>query len=159
MELTNSNGQFFQHTIKSEISISGAGIHTGQSVTMRLKPAEPNTGIVFQRVDLPGKPLVKADVDNVIETNRSTTLEQNGARVSTIEHLMASLVGLQVDNVLIDIDGPEVPIMDGSSAPFVKAIEDTGYVDQGADRDYYEIPHNIHHTEPDRKVEMVAMPL
>ena len=86
MELTNPNGEFFQHTIKSEITISGAGIHTGQAVTMRLKPSEPNTGIVFQRVDVPGKPLIKADVDNVIETNRSTTIEAHGARVSTIEH-------------------------------------------------------------------------
>ncbi len=73
MERTTSNGDYYQHTIKSEIAISGAGIHTGQAVTMTLKPAEPNTGIVFQRVDLKNKPIIKADVDNVIETNRSTT--------------------------------------------------------------------------------------
>src|SRR5690606_4083755 len=97
MDRSNSNGQDFQHTIKDEITISGAGIHTGKSVTIRLKPAEPHTGIVFQRIDLPEKPCIKADVDNVVETNRSTTLEANGARVSTIEHLMASLVGMQVD--------------------------------------------------------------
>ncbi|HEX8460725.1 MAG TPA: UDP-3-O-acyl-N-acetylglucosamine deacetylase, partial [Segetibacter sp.] len=83
----NSNGQSFQHTIDEEISISGAGIHTGQSVTIHIKPSSPNTGINFQRVDLPGKPTVKADVDFVVETNRSTTLENNGARVSTVEHL------------------------------------------------------------------------
>ena len=122
MERT-TGADHFQHTIKSEITISGAGIHTGQSVTMRLKPAEPNTGMVFQRVDLKNKPLIKADVDNVIETNRSTTLEANGARVSTIEHLLASLVGMQVDNVLIEIDGEEVPILDGSAEPFVEALE------------------------------------
>ncbi|HEX8678187.1 MAG TPA: UDP-3-O-acyl-N-acetylglucosamine deacetylase, partial [Segetibacter sp.] len=79
----NSSGQSFQHTLQDEISISGAGIHTGQSVTIRIKPALPNTGITFQRVDLAGKPFVKADVDFVVETNRSTTLENNGARVST----------------------------------------------------------------------------
>ncbi len=158
MEGTNGNGIYFQQTIKEEISISGAGIHTGQSVTMRLKPAEPNTGIVFQRVDLPGKPLVKADVDNVIETNRSTTLEQNGARVSTIEHLMASLVGMQVDNVLIEINGDEVPILDGSAEPFVEILEKTGVTNQQVRKIYYNIEHNISFVDEDKKVEMVALP-
>ena len=158
MEVTNGNGIYFQHTIKEEISISGAGIHTGQSVTMRLKPAEPNTGIVFQRVDLPGKPLVKADVDNVIETNRSTTLEQNGARVSTIEHLMASLVGMQVDNVLIEINGDEVPILDGSAEPFVEILEKTGVTNQQVRKIYYNIEHNISFVDEDKKVVMVALP-
>ena len=123
MDASNSNGQSYQHTISEEISISGAGIHTGRAVTMTLKPAEPNTGINFQRVDLPQKPVIKADVDNVIETNRSTTLEAHGARVSTIEHLMASLVGMEIDNVLIEIDGEEVPILDGSAEPFVETLE------------------------------------
>ena len=100
MEPLNSKEEYFQHTIKEEVTISGAGIHTGQSVTMLIKPAEPNTGINFQRTDLPGKPVVKADVDNVIETNRSTTIEHNGARIGTIEHLMAALTGMQIDNVL-----------------------------------------------------------
>src|SRR5438045_8557305 len=118
MEHNNSNHKYFQRTIKEEVIISGAGIHSGQAVTMRLKPAEPNTGIVFQRIDLPGKPLVKADVDNVIETNRSTTIEANGARISTIEHLIASLVGMQIDNVLIEINDEEVPILDESAQPF-----------------------------------------
>jgi UDP-3-O-[3-hydroxymyristoyl] N-acetylglucosamine deacetylase/3-hydroxyacyl-[acyl-carrier-protein] dehydratase len=158
MEGTNGNGIYFQHTIREEISISGAGIHTGQSVTMRLKPAEPNTGIVFQRVDLPGKPLVKADVDNVIETNRSTTLEQNGARVSTIEHLMASLVGMQVDNVLIEINGDEVPILDGSAEPFVEILEKTGVTNQQVRKIYYNIEHNISFVDEEKKVEMVALP-
>ena len=101
MELKKANVHF-QHTIREELTIAGAGIHTGAAVTMKLKPAEPNTGINFKRVDLPEKPLVKVDVDNVIETNRSTTIEVNGARVSTIEHLMAALVGMQIDNVLIE---------------------------------------------------------
>src|SRR5450432_668579 len=107
MQQLNPKEEYFQHTIKEEVVISGAGIHTGQSVTMRIKPAEPNTGIHFQRIDLAGKPTVKADVDNVIETNRSTTIEANGARVGTIEHLMAALVGMQIDNILIEIDGDE----------------------------------------------------
>ena len=158
MEGTNGNGIYFQHTIKEEISISGAGIHTGQSVTMRLKPADPNTGIVFQRVDLPGKPLIKADVDNVIETNRSTTIESNGARVSTIEHLMASLVGMQVDNVLIEINGDEVPILDGSAEPFVEILEKTGVANQHVRKIYYNIEHNISFIDEEKKVEMVALP-
>jgi UDP-3-O-[3-hydroxymyristoyl] N-acetylglucosamine deacetylase / 3-hydroxyacyl-[acyl-carrier-protein] dehydratase len=158
MERTNCNGQYFQHTIKEEITISGAGIHTGQSVTMKLKPAEPNTGIVFQRVDLPGKPVIKADVDNVIETNRSTTIEANGARVSTIEHLMASLVGMEIDNILIEIDGEEVPILDGSAEPFVEVLEKTGSIQQDAKKIYYTIEHNITFVDEDKKVEMVALP-
>jgi UDP-3-O-[3-hydroxymyristoyl] N-acetylglucosamine deacetylase/3-hydroxyacyl-[acyl-carrier-protein] dehydratase len=158
MERTTSNGDHFQHTIKSEINISGAGIHTGQSVTMRLKAAEPNTGIVFRRVDLKDKPYIKADVDNVIETNRSTTLESNGGRVSTIEHLLASLVGMQVDNVLIEIDGEEVPILDGSAEPFVAALEKTGTLKQDARKIYYSIEHNITFVDEEKKVEMVALP-
>ena len=158
MDLSNGNGPFYQHTIKEEISISGAGIHTGQSVTMRLKPSEPNTGIVFQRVDLSGKPFIKADVDNVIETNRSTTIEVNGARVSTIEHLMASLVGMQIDNVLIEIDGDEVPILDGSAEPFVEILEKTGVRQQSAKKTYYNIEHNISFVDEEKKVEMVALP-
>ena len=110
----------FQHTVANEVAISGVGIHTGQTVQMILKPAEANTGIIFKRVDLPGSPSVKADVDNVVETTRSTTIESNGARVSTIEHLMAALVGNQIDNVIIEINGAEVPILDGSSEPFVE---------------------------------------
>ncbi|HRE50051.1 MAG TPA: bifunctional UDP-3-O-[3-hydroxymyristoyl] N-acetylglucosamine deacetylase/3-hydroxyacyl-ACP dehydratase [Flavitalea sp.] len=158
MDRTTGNEEFFQHTIKSEIAISGAGIHTGQSVTMRLKPAEPNTGIVFQRVDLHRKPLIKADVDNVIETNRSTTIEAHGARVSTIEHLMASLVGMQIDNVLIEIDGEEVPILDGSAEPFVAALEKIGIQQQNVKKTYYTIEHNITLVDEDKKVEMVALP-
>jgi UDP-3-O-[3-hydroxymyristoyl] N-acetylglucosamine deacetylase/3-hydroxyacyl-[acyl-carrier-protein] dehydratase len=154
----NSNGQSFQHTISEQISISGAGIHTGQSVTMVIKPAAANTGIFFKRVDLPGEPTVKADVDFVVETNRSTTLENNGARVSTVEHLLASLVGMGVDNVLIELDGEEVPILDGSAMPFVEAIEKAGVQQQDAQKIYYTIDHNITFSDEEKKVEMVALP-
>ncbi len=157
MELMSS-GDFFQHTIKEELVISGAGIHSGQAVTMRLKPAEPNTGINFKRIDLPEQTIVKADVDNVIETNRSTTIEVKGARVSTIEHLMAALVGMQIDNVLIEIDGEEVPILDGSSEPFVLALQETGTQQQTAQKIYYDIKENIKFIDEEKKVEMVALP-
>ena len=158
MDLLQTADQNFQHTIKEELTISGAGIHTGQAVNMRLKPAEPNTGINFQRVDLPEKTIIKADVDNVIETNRSTTLESKGARVSTIEHLMAALVGMQIDNVLIELDGEEVPILDGSSEPFVEALMATGVQKQNAPKIYYDICHNITFVDEEKKVEMVALP-
>ena len=158
MDVMHTAEQDFQHTIKEELTISGAGIHTGQAVNMRLKPAEPNTGIQFQRVDLPERTIIKADVDNVIETNRSTTLESKGARVSTIEHLMAALVGMQIDNVLIELDGEEVPILDGSSEPFVQALIKTGIVKQDAPKIYYDICHNISFVDEDKKVEMVALP-
>lgn len=158
MEQSSGNQEYFQHTIKEEFTISGAGIHTGQSVTMTLRPAEPNTGIIFQRTDLPDKPLIKADVDNVVETNRSTTIEANGGRVSTIEHIMAALVGTQIDNVLIEINGEEVPILDGSAEPFVNKLEKIGARKQNAKKVYYSIEHNITFTDEEKKVEMVALP-
>ncbi len=148
-----------QRTIKSEISISGIGLHTGRSVTLTMKPAPENHWFKFRRVDLDGQPTVAVDADNVSDTSRGTTISENGASVSTIEHLMAALVGLEVDNVLIDIDGPEVPILDGSSAPFVDKLLEVGFAEQEAERDFYEIKENIHYVEADRKVEIVAMPL
>ena len=158
MELSNSKEKYFQHTLKEKVTISGAGIHTGQSVTMHVNPADPNTGINFQRIDLPGKPIVKADVDNVIETNRSTTIEANGARVGTIEHLMAALMGMEIDNALIEIDGEEVPILDGSSQLFIEYLSKSGIQKQNAEKIYYKILHNISFVDEDKKVEMVALP-
>ncbi|MBC7913102.1 MAG: bifunctional UDP-3-O-[3-hydroxymyristoyl] N-acetylglucosamine deacetylase/3-hydroxyacyl-ACP dehydratase [Pyrinomonadaceae bacterium] len=148
-----------QRTIKTDITISGTGLHTGQSVNMTFKPAPENHGYKFKRIDLEGQPIVEADVDNVTDTSRGTNIAQNGASVNTVEHVLAALVGLEVDNVLIELDGPETPIMDGSSIKFIEALEEGGFVDQEAEREYYHIPHNIHYSEPDRKVEMVAMPL
>ncbi|HMR18641.1 MAG TPA: bifunctional UDP-3-O-[3-hydroxymyristoyl] N-acetylglucosamine deacetylase/3-hydroxyacyl-ACP dehydratase [Sphingobacterium sp.] len=148
-----------QRTIKSEISISGIGLHTGRSVTLTIKPAPENHWFKFRRIDLEDKPLVAVDADNVSDTSRGTTISENGASVSTIEHLMAALVGLEIDNVLIDIDGPEVPILDGSSAMFVEKLLEGGFIEQEAERDFYEIKENIHYVEPERKVEIVAMPL
>lgn len=158
MENTNGNGSANQHTLAAGISISGAGIHTGQSVTMTLEPADANTGIVFQRVDLPGEPSVKADVDFVTETRRSTTISHNGATVNTIEHLLAALAGCQIDNVLVKINGAEVPILDGSSQPFVEALQKAGRKKQDAIKTWYTIDHNIYFTDEEKKVEMVAMP-
>jgi len=159
MQSTLNNMNVKQRTIKAPVSVSGTGLHTGESVTMTFNPAPENHGFKFRRVDLEGSPVIDADVDNVTDTSRGTTITQNGASVSTVEHVLAALVGLEVDNVLIDLDGPETPIMDGSSMPFVDALQEIGLVDQEADREYYHIPYNIHYSEPDRKVDMVAMPL
>ena len=148
-----------QRTVKNEISISGVGLHTGKSATLTFKPAPENHGYKFKRIDLKGSPIIEADVDNVSDTSRGTTISQNGASVSTIEHLLAAFVGMEIDNVLIEIDGPEVPILDGSSIEYTQAIEKAGIQTQSQDREYYVIQDNIHYTEADRKVEMVAMPL
>lgn len=148
----------FQHTLAAEVAISGVGIHTGQTVEMVLKPAAHNTGVVFKRIDLPNQPTVKADVDNVVETTRSTTIEANGARVSTIEHIMAALVGNGIDNVLIEINADEVPILDGSAAPFIEIIAKAGAQQQEAAKVYYTLQHNITFVDEEKKVEMVALP-
>lgn len=148
-----------QKTIKSEVSVKGVGLHTGANVTLTFCPAPDNHGFKFQRIDLPGQPIIDADCDNVTDTARGTTITQNGASVSTVEHVMAALVGMDLDNVLLKLDGPETPIMDGSSILFIEALEEVGVVAQRTDREYFSIPHNITYTEADRKVEIVAMPL
>lgn len=148
----------YQHTLKNEITVSGVGLHTGLKVNLTLKPATPGFGIKFQRTDLTDQPIIKADVDYVSDTSRGTTLEHNGARISTVEHLLAALVGMGVDNVLIALDGPEVPIMDGSSQPFTDAIEKTGLQQQDAKKIYYSIDRNIYLYDETKRVEMVALP-
>lgn len=148
-----------QTTLLSDIELSGVGLHTGANVTLRLRPAAENHGYKFKRVDLPGEPIIEADCDLVTDTSRGTTLEKNGASVSTVEHVLAALVGLEVDNVLIEINGPEMPIMDGSSLPFVDAIEACGLIELEADREYFEIPYNIHFTNEENNVEIIAMPV
>src|SRR6185369_13735339 len=132
-----------QHTLHSAVSISGTGIHTGVLVEMTLKPANPGFGIQFQRNDLPNQPIIKADCDLVTDTSRGTTLESNGAKINTVEHVLAALVGMGIDNVLIAINGPEVPIIDGSSEPFVEMIEKAGIAEQEAEKIWYSIDENI----------------
>lgn len=148
-----------QHTVKAPVSISGVGLHTGTSATMTFKPAPPNHGIKFQRIDLPGQPIVEADADLVVDVSRGTTIEKDGARVSTVEHTLAALVGLEIDNVLIEIDGPETPIMDGSSLLFMEAIEKVGLEEQNALRNFFEITESVNYRDEARDVEIAALPL
>jgi UDP-3-O-[3-hydroxymyristoyl] N-acetylglucosamine deacetylase/3-hydroxyacyl-[acyl-carrier-protein] dehydratase len=147
-----------QHTLGASISISGTGLHTGVNVDMTLKPANPGFGFQFQRIDLPGMPVVKADCDLVTDTSRGTTLEQGDAKVSTVEHVLAALVGMGVDNCLIEINGPEIPIIDGSSMPFVEIIEEAGVIEQDAAKAWYTIDSNISFYDEVKRVEITAMP-
>lgn len=147
-----------QHTLHSEINISGTGLHTGALVNMTLKPANPGFGFQFQRLDLAGEPLIKADCDLVTETARGTTLEDKGAKVTTVEHVLAALTGMSIDNALITVDGPEIPIMDGSSQPFTTLIETAGILEQDAAKVWYTLDENIHLYDEEKRVEMVAMP-
>ncbi|MEM6265397.1 MAG: bifunctional UDP-3-O-[3-hydroxymyristoyl] N-acetylglucosamine deacetylase/3-hydroxyacyl-ACP dehydratase [Bacteroidota bacterium] len=147
-----------QHTLKDKISVSGVGLHTGASVNMTFHPAPEGHGFVFKRTDLENQPLVRADVENVVDTSRGTTIEENGARVHTVEHTLAALVGHQLDNVLIELDGPEPPIMDGSSKHFNEALQQVGLQEQKSDREYFVIESPIHYTEEERNVELAALP-
>jgi UDP-3-O-[3-hydroxymyristoyl] N-acetylglucosamine deacetylase/3-hydroxyacyl-[acyl-carrier-protein] dehydratase len=147
-----------QHTLASSVSISGTGLHTGINVDMTLKPANPGFGFQFQRIDLPGQPIIKADCDLVTDTSRGTTLEQNEVKVSTVEHILAALVGMGVDNCLIEINGPEIPIIDGSSGPFVEIIEEAGILEQDATKAWYTIDTNITLYDEKKRVEMTALP-
>ena len=147
-----------QHTLSKAAVISGTGLHTGVLVDMKLVPAHPGFGIQFHRIDLPGSSLIKADCDNVTDTSRGTTLQEGEAKASTVEHILAALVGMGIDNALIEINGPEIPIMDGSSQPFIELIEDAGITEQEATKAWYSLEENIYHYDEEKRVEMTALP-
>jgi UDP-3-O-[3-hydroxymyristoyl] N-acetylglucosamine deacetylase/3-hydroxyacyl-[acyl-carrier-protein] dehydratase len=147
-----------QFTLKESIKFTGVGLHTGEKVNLEICPAPVNHGYKFQRVDLEGQPIIKADVDLVVSTDRGTTLEQNGARIYTTEHVLAALYGMEIDNALIKVDAPEMPIMDGSSLLFVKGIEQVGREEQEADRIYFELTENIPWEDTERGIEFLAIP-
>lgn len=148
----------YQKTLKESVKLIGVGLHTGQKVEMELCPAPENHGYKFQRIDIEGEPIINADADLVVSTDRGTTLEQNGAKVYTTEHILAALYGLEIDNVLIKLTGPEIPIMDGSSLPFIKAIESVGAVEQKAERIYFELDENIKWEDEENGIEFLAVP-
>ncbi len=147
-----------QRTLKSSFTLEGVGLHTGKMSKLTVLPAKENEWYHFQRVDLPDQPKIKADVDNVIATTRGTSLGNDKMEVHTTEHILAALHGMGVDNALIQIDGPEIPILDGSSKYFVEAIEKVGLVDLDAERDYFVLKDNITFEDPEREVEMLAVP-
>ena len=147
-----------QRTLSQPVEFSGIGLHTGESNTMKVLPAPENHGYKFQRIDLPGHPTIDADCDLVVGTKRGTTLEQNGAQVHTTEHILAALYGCEVDNALIQLTGPEIPIMDGSAQAFVDAFDGAGYTEQSAQRIYYKLRGNIAFEDKEKDVEMLAVP-
>lgn len=148
-----------QRTISNAVTLKGIGLHTGQSATLTFKPAPVNHGFKFQRVDLPDAPIIPADVSKVISTNRGTTIgHENGAQVHTVEHALSALVGLGIDNVLIQLDAIEVPIMDGSARDFVHALQGAGIEEQDADREYFEVTHPITFHDPKTGSELWALP-
>ena len=147
-----------QKTLAKSFKIQGKGLHTGVNVTMNFLPAPENHGFKFKRVDLEGSPIIDADVDLVIDTSRGTLLQYNGARIGTIEHALAALTGMDLDNVLIEVDNEEAPIMDGSSRYFVEAIEKAGVVEQEAEREYFEIGEKIEIFDEASGSQIIALP-
>ena len=147
-----------QRTLAKEISLNGKGLHTGNSVIITFKPAPVNHGYKFCRVDLPGKPLIDALAEHVTDTSRGTTLVQNNATVSTIEHVMAAFHGMRVDNALIELNGPEAPVMGGSAWKFVEAIKEAGIVNQREDRNYFVVKQKITFSDEEHGVDLIVYP-
>ncbi len=148
-----------QRTILNPVSISGVGLHTGEKCTMTFKPAQENYGIRFIRVDLGGRPEIPAIADNVIDMSRGTTLGIGEAKVHTVEHVLAAVVGLQIDNITIELNGVEPPVGDGSAIPYVEILKEAGFVQQQAPKDYLIIDETVIYHEEDKQVDIVALPL
>ena len=147
-----------QKTLKEEISLSGIGLHTGKEVVLTMKPAKENTGFVFVRTDLEGCPQVEADANYVTTTDRGTTLEKSGVKIHTCEHVLAALVGMDLDNVILEMNNAEPPIMDGSSKFFVEAIEKVGVVEQEVPREYLTITEVMSYTDPETGADITIIP-
>lgn len=147
-----------QRTIAKEITLTGVGLHTGEKVTMKFLPAAENFGYAFKRIDLEGEPVIEADVNYVENTQRGTNLEKNGVKIQTPEHVLAALVGLEIDNVLIELNSPELPIMDGSSKFFVEALEKAGIVTQEVEREDYIIKDVISYRDEETGSEITIIP-
>ena len=147
-----------QRTIKENVTLKGVGLHTGENVTMTFVPAKENHGFAFKRVDLEGEPIIEADANYVVNTQRGTNLEKKGVKIQTSEHVLAALVGLDIDNVLIELDAPEPPIMDGSSKFFVQALEKAGIVEQDKDREEYVVRDVISYRDEATGSEITVIP-
>jgi len=141
-----------QRTLKRAISATGVGLHNGEKVTLTLRPAVPNTGIIFTRVDLPQPNEILASPNAVHDTRMCSALEANGARVATVEHIMSALAGLGVDNIYIDVNASEIPIMDGSSGPFVFLLQEAGLAEQNAAKKFIRIKKTVEVIDGDKWV-------
>ncbi len=147
-----------QRTLAKEVSLSGKGLHSGIEVTLTFKPAPDNFGYKFCRIDLPDKPMIDALAEHVTDTSRGTTLVHNNASVSTIEHVLAALHGMQIDNALIELNGPEAPIMGGSSWKFVEAIKEAGIVEQKEERNYFVVKQKITFSDEEHGADLIVYP-
>jgi len=147
-----------QRTLKAPISFKGKGLHTGAEVHLKILPAPDSHGYVFRRVDLPGQPLVNALAENVVDTSRGTTIEENEVRIATVEHILAAVAGMSLDNVLIEIDGPETPILDGSAREYAEAIQKIGTVEQSTDRKFFVLKEKVEYYDEEHNVHIIAYP-
>lgn len=147
-----------QYTIKKQVTVSGVGLHSGEKATLTIKPADANTGFVFKRMDLEGEPTIPAKVRHVVQTNRSTTLGKGKATIMTVEHLLAALTGMQIDNAILEVAGPEVPILDGSASPFVKMLEQAGRLEQEAAQKVFVVKEPITFVDDETGAEFMAFP-
>ncbi len=147
-----------QKTIKGDVSLTGKGLHSGVDVKITFKPAPADHGFKFFRTDLEGSPSINAIAENVVDTSRGTTLEENGVRIATIEHVLAAFVGLEIDNAIIEIKGPEAPIMGGSSKKFVEAIEKVGITELNEERNYFRIKEKITFSDEENGVDVMVYP-
>ncbi|MGB1207393.1 MAG: bifunctional UDP-3-O-[3-hydroxymyristoyl] N-acetylglucosamine deacetylase/3-hydroxyacyl-ACP dehydratase [Chitinophagales bacterium] len=154
----NTTETVYQQTIKNVVSISGIGLHSGQKATLTFRPAEANFGIRFQRIDLENAPIIKADADFAIKSERCTTLEQKNVKIRTIEHLLAALMALEIDNILIAIDAEEVPILDGSALPFLEILKTAELEVQHKERIYFEIDENFRYYDAEKDAEILGLP-
>ena len=148
-----------QRTLREPVSVSGVGLHTGNKSNMTFKPAPEDYGIRFIRIDLEGKPEIPADIDHVIDISRGTTIAKDGAEVHTVEHVLASIVGCEIDNIAVELDSNEPPVMDGSAIHYVEALKRAGAVDQEAKRDYLVIEDLVHYHDESNNVDIVGLPL
>ncbi|MBO4741232.1 MAG: UDP-3-O-acyl-N-acetylglucosamine deacetylase, partial [Bacteroidales bacterium] len=147
-----------QQTIQKSVSVTGHGLHTGKDVTITFNPAAENHGIIFKRIDLEGAPEIKLSPAAVFDTSRGTSIKSGNAEVRTIEHVLSAINGLQIDNLLVEINCEETPIMDGSAMLYVKALKEAGIVEQEADRNYFAITENITYRDEENGVELIALP-
>jgi UDP-3-O-[3-hydroxymyristoyl] N-acetylglucosamine deacetylase/3-hydroxyacyl-[acyl-carrier-protein] dehydratase len=149
-----------QRTIAKDVSISGIGLHTGNKSNMTFKPAPEDYGIRFKRIDLPNSPEIPADIDHVIDISRGTTIAVDNAEVKTVEHVLAAIMGSEIDNLIVELDTNEPPVADGSAKPFVDLLAEAGFAEQDAPKDYLVIENTIHYRSKDGgEVDIVAFPL
>ncbi len=154
--MTNTNRK--QRTISKPVSCIGVGLHTGVESNITFKPAPVNYGIRFARTDINGSSAIKADIDHVVDISRGTTIGQNGVRIHTVEHALAAVSGLRIDNVLIELTGKEAPVMDGSAKDFVVALQSVQFVEQNADRNVLEIRQPVVYSDPDKEIDIHVVP-